>query len=57
MSSEWDRSIQFCVFDMSRGQSDGQEVEKILFFYPKACPLTSQLSLIGLGEGLITFTK
>jgi hypothetical protein len=57
MSSEYDGSVQFCVFDMTRGQSDGHELEKILFFYPKACPLTSQLSLVGLGEGLITFTK
>lgn len=49
--------MQLCVFDMSRGQHDGHELEKILFFFPTECPLTAQLSLIGLAEGLITFTK
>lgn len=55
--SEWDAPLQLCVFDMSRGQNDGHELDKILFFYPTECPLMAQLSLIGLGEGLITFTK
>ncbi|KAI5063812.1 hypothetical protein GOP47_0020482 [Adiantum capillus-veneris] len=55
--SEWDASLQLCVFDTSRGQCDGHELDKILFFYPTDCPLAAQLSLIGLGEGLITFTK
>lgn len=54
---EWDASVQLCVFDISRGHSDGHELDKILFFYPADCPLAAQLSLIGLGEGLITFTK
>eukprot|EP00250_Pteridium_aquilinum_P012618 c20839_g1_i2 orf=227-1765(+) len=54
---DWDASFQLCVFDTSRGQNDGHELDKILFFYPTECPLPTQLSLIGLGEGLITFTK
>ncbi|KAH7352599.1 hypothetical protein KP509_19G053500 [Ceratopteris richardii] len=55
--SELDTSVQLCIFDTSRGQSDGQELDKILFFYPSESPFSAQLSLIGLGEGIITFTK
>ncbi|KAL0448746.1 UNVERIFIED_CONTAM: Vacuolar fusion protein CCZ1A, partial [Sesamum latifolium] len=39
------------------GQTEGQELDKILFFYPADLPLTAQLSVIGLSEGLITFTR
>lgn len=49
--------VQLCVFDMRRGTVEGQELDKILFFSPPSCPLPTQLSLIGLSEGLITFTK
>ncbi|BBN14588.1 hypothetical protein MPTK1_6g12850 [Marchantia polymorpha subsp. ruderalis] len=49
--------VQVCVFDMSRGQIEGQELDKILFFSPANCPLPSQLSVVGLSEGLITFTR
>ncbi|KAL9243778.1 hypothetical protein vseg_017624 [Gypsophila vaccaria] len=50
-------AVKLCVFDLSRGQIEGEEVEKILFFYPPDLPLTDQLSVIGLSEGLITFTR
>ncbi|KAK4775656.1 hypothetical protein SAY87_023617 [Trapa incisa] len=49
--------LQFCVFDLKRGQYEGQELDKILFFYPADLPFPSQLSVIGLSEGLITFTS
>ncbi|XP_020584753.1 vacuolar fusion protein CCZ1 homolog B [Phalaenopsis equestris] len=49
--------VQFCIFDSRRGQHEGQELDKILFFYPSECPYSSQLSLIGLCEGMITFTR
>eukprot|EP00252_Welwitschia_mirabilis_P001856 TRINITY_DN1181_c0_g1_i1.p1 TRINITY_DN1181_c0_g1~~TRINITY_DN1181_c0_g1_i1.p1 ORF type:complete len:516 (+),score=102.53 TRINITY_DN1181_c0_g1_i1:312-1859(+) len=48
--------LQLCVFDTRRGQQEGQEIDKILFFYPPNFSLTSQLSVIGLSEGIITFT-
>ncbi|KAL3680483.1 hypothetical protein R1sor_023439 [Riccia sorocarpa] len=48
---------QVCLFDMSRGQVEGQELDKILFFFPSNCPIPSQLSVVGLSEGLITFTR
>ncbi|XVF85570.1 hypothetical protein PTKIN_Ptkin17bG0127800 [Pterospermum kingtungense] len=49
--------LQLCVFDLRRGQLEGQEHDKILFFFPADLPLPSQLSVIGLSEGLITFTR
>ncbi|XP_021722506.1 vacuolar fusion protein CCZ1 homolog B-like isoform X2 [Chenopodium quinoa] len=50
-------AVKLCVFDLRRGQREGEEVEKILYFYPSELPLTDQLSVIGLSEGLITFTR
>ncbi|EFJ22293.1 hypothetical protein SELMODRAFT_416490 [Selaginella moellendorffii] len=49
--------MQLCVFDSRRGQQEGHELDKVLFFYPLDCPLPSQLSLVGLSEGLITFSR
>ncbi|CAA6664771.1 unnamed protein product [Spirodela intermedia] len=49
--------VQFCVFDLKRGQHEGEEVDKILYFFPFDCPYSVQLSVIGLSEGLITFTR
>ncbi|BAT91314.1 hypothetical protein VIGAN_06263400 [Vigna angularis var. angularis] len=50
-------SIQLCIFDLRRGQHEGQELDKILFFFPAGLPFSKQLSVIGLSEGLITFTR
>ncbi|KAK6150426.1 hypothetical protein DH2020_015358 [Rehmannia glutinosa] len=50
-------AMKLCVFDLRRGQTEGQELDKILFFYPADLPLSTQLSVIGLSEGLITFTR
>lgn len=49
--------FQFCIFDLRRGQQEGQELDKILFFYPPDCAYSAQLSVIGLCEGIITFTR
>ncbi|XP_068658908.1 vacuolar fusion protein CCZ1 homolog [Aristolochia californica] len=49
--------IEICIFDLRRGQEEGQELDKILLFFPADCPITVQLSVIGLSEGLITFTR
>lgn len=49
--------VQFCVFDLKRGQHEGEEVDKILYFFPFDSPYSVQLSVIGLSEGLITFTR
>eukprot|EP00249_Psilotum_nudum_P023871 c29013_g2_i2 orf=3-830(-) len=55
--SEWDTPpLRLCIFDTRRGQEEGHELDKILFFFPAECPLPVQLSVIGLSEGLITFT-
>ncbi|GMH15146.1 hypothetical protein Nepgr_016987 [Nepenthes gracilis] len=50
-------AVKMCVFDLRRGQQEGQELDKILFFYPPDLSFSSQLSVIGLSEGLITFTR
>lgn len=59
LTSETDvrEAMKLCVFDLRRGQTEGQELDKILFFYPADLPLSTQLSVIGLSEGLITFTR
>ncbi|EPS67559.1 hypothetical protein M569_07212 [Genlisea aurea] len=49
--------MQLCVFDLRRGQTEGQELDKILFFYPSDVSIATRLSVIGLSEGLITFTR
>lgn len=49
--------VQLCVFDLQRGQQEGQELDKILYFYPADCPILLQLSVIGLCEGIVTFTR
>jgi len=55
--SSGDESLRLCMFDLRRGQTEGQELEKILFFYPADLDFSTQLSVIGLSEGLITFTR
>lgn len=49
--------VKLCIFDLRRGQQDGEEIDKILFFYPPDLPLSTKHSVIGLSEGLITFTR
>ncbi|WOL06612.1 vacuolar fusion protein [Canna indica] len=49
--------IQFCVFDSRRGQQEGQEIDKILYFFPPNCPFSAQLFVVGLSDGIITFTR
>ncbi|XP_068478453.1 vacuolar fusion protein CCZ1 homolog B-like isoform X1 [Phaseolus vulgaris] len=57
MGVSLNESIQLCMFDLRRGQNEGQELDKILFFFPADLPFSKQLSVIGLSEGLITFTR
>ncbi|CAH8321450.1 unnamed protein product [Eruca vesicaria subsp. sativa] len=48
-----DESLRLCVFDLRRGQTEGQELDKILFFHPPELDVSTQLSVIGLSEGAI----
>lgn len=50
-------AMKLCIFDLRRGQLEGQELDKILFFFPTDMPYRTQLSVVGLSEGLITFTR
>ncbi|KAI4313672.1 hypothetical protein L6164_026631 [Bauhinia variegata] len=38
-------AVQFCIFDLRRGQNEEQELDKILFFFPAGLPLAKQLSV------------
>ncbi|CAN8293155.1 unnamed protein product [Cochlearia groenlandica] len=55
--SSGDESFRLCMFDLRRGQTEGQELDKILFFHPAELDVSTQLSVTGLSEGLITFTR
>ena len=50
-------TLKFCIFDLRRGQHEGEELDKILFFYPAEMLFSAQFSVIELSEGLITFTR
>ena len=51
------QALRLCIFDTRRGQREGEEGDKILYFYPEYTPINEQLSLVGLSEGLIMFTR
>ncbi|GAQ90869.1 hypothetical protein KFL_006950040 [Klebsormidium nitens] len=55
--SVWGEALRMYVFDLRRGRQEGQEAEKILFFYPREVSLDQQKLMVGLSEGLLTFTK
>ncbi|XP_039127339.1 vacuolar fusion protein CCZ1 homolog [Dioscorea cayenensis subsp. rotundata] len=57
LSLNLNEAVQICIFDLRRGQHEGQELDKILFFFPMEFPFSAQLSVIGLCEGIITFTR
>lgn len=50
-------AVKLCVFDLRRGQNEGQELDKILFFHPADLPLTTHLFVIGFSEGFVTFIR
>ncbi|CAN4087676.1 unnamed protein product [Withania somnifera] len=56
-ASSASEAMKLCIFDLRRGQHEGQELDKILYFFPADLPFPTQLSVIGLSEGLITFTR
>ncbi|CAI7823550.1 unnamed protein product, partial [Closterium sp. NIES-54] len=50
-------AVRVCVFDSQRGKREGEEAEKLLFFFPPATPPSEQVALLGLWEGLLAFTR
>ena len=50
-------AIQSCVFDLKRGQQEGLELDKILFFFPADFPFSKQLLVIVLSKDFIAFTR
>jgi len=45
------------MLDPRRGQKEGTEHEKILYFWPDNTPLATKQSDVGLSEALVNFTK
>ena len=50
------RPLQLCVYDTERDYPEGEEAQQILAYYPEACSVTDQTSVIGLAQALLTFT-
>ena len=49
-------SFQLLVFDARRGNTEGQEADKLLGFYPESTTLAERISLAGLVQGLHMFS-
>lgn len=49
-------SFQLVVFDARRGNTEGEEADKLLGFYPESTPLAERISLAGLVQGLHMFS-
>lgn len=48
--------LQLLVFDARRGNTEGQEDDKVLAWFPSGLPPTHQSGLAGLLHGLLLFT-
>eukprot|EP00002_Diphylleia_rotans_P025803 TRINITY_DN5120_c0_g1_i1.p1 TRINITY_DN5120_c0_g1~~TRINITY_DN5120_c0_g1_i1.p1 ORF type:complete len:443 (+),score=90.32 TRINITY_DN5120_c0_g1_i1:48-1376(+) len=49
--------VEFCIFNTSYGKKEGQEHEKVLFFFPKTASVDDQCRSVGLSEGVINFSR
>jgi len=49
-------SFQLLVFDTRRGNSEGEEDDKVLGFFPESTSLNERISLAGLLQGLHIFS-
>lgn len=47
----------FYIFNSLYGQKEGEEAEKILYFYPPKTDLDQQIKNVGLAEAIIKFTE
>ena len=50
------RPVQLCVYDTERDYPEGEEAQQILAYYPEACSITDQTSVVGFAQALLTFT-
>ena len=48
--------VQLLIFDSRRGNREGEEMRKILAFYPADTPVVEQITLAGLLQGLLLFS-
>ncbi|XP_034251405.1 vacuolar fusion protein CCZ1 homolog isoform X1 [Thrips palmi] len=47
----------FYIYNSSYGQKEGEEAQKILYYYPTKTDLDSQIKNVGLTEAIIKFTE
>ena len=48
--------VQLCVFDSRRGKAEGQEVDKVLAYYPADVPANVQANVVGLVQAVGAFS-
>ena len=51
-----DPLLQVCVFDARRGEKEGQELDKVLDFYPTSTANDAQMAVIGLAQAAQAFS-
>ena len=51
------RPLRLCLFDDRRGQTEGEEADKILGFYPSNTPADKQAAMVGFTQALVAFTS
>jgi hypothetical protein len=49
--------VQLLVFDSRRGNREGEEIKKVLAFYPANTPTVEQITTAGLLHGLLLFSS
>lgn len=47
----------FYIFNSSYGQKEGEEAQKVLYFYPTKTDLDTQIKNVGLTEAILKFTE
>ena len=51
------RPLKLCIFDDRRGQTEGEEADKILAFYPSSTPNDARTAAVGFTQALLAFTS
>lgn len=49
--------LQLCIFDERRGENEGDEMDKILAYYPSSTAPNMQAWAVGLAQAILTFSS
>ena len=49
--------LQICLFDVRRGDKEGEEAEKVLGYYPATVSHDAQASIVGLAQAALAFAS